>query len=235
MTCRKKWVRFDLHLHTFRSDGFNSTRKMLMTAKKIGLDVVAITDHNVPNKLTPQEAFEKYGIVLIPGFELSFLKGHLLILGIDEKIVEKKIQQWKIKPRKTGVIARKKTILKILKWCNENGAFVVAAHPRIPTGTMSLKKNFLIKLVKMGLVQAMEVHNDGLEKQFKKRLYWLWQRRVKKTARKLKILTLANSDAHFWWRLGNRFNMVKLDDPQNLLTVLKKGKVEIKHSTRSDL
>ncbi|MDD4938509.1 MAG: PHP domain-containing protein, partial [Candidatus Shapirobacteria bacterium] len=154
MDRRKKWVKFDLHIHTFRSDGLNGTRKMLMTAKKVGLDVVAITDHNTPNKMTPEETLEKYGIYTIPGFELSFLKGHLLILGINAKTAEKKLKQWKIKPRKTAVIARRKTIIKILRWFNENGALIIAAHPTIPTGTMSLKPRFLKKLVKEGLIHV---------------------------------------------------------------------------------
>jgi len=206
-----------------------------MTAKKIGLDVVAITDHNVPNKLTPTEVMEKYGIHLIPGFELSFMKGHLLILGINAKVAEKKLKQWKLKPRKTGVIARKKTIIKILKWFKENGALIIAAHPIIPTGTMSLKGSFLAKLVKMGLIQAMETQNAGLEKKFKRRFYWLWRKRVKRSAEKLGIPAVAFSDAHFWWRLGDRFSMVKLDDPGKLLETLKKGKVKIRHGTKNDL
>ena len=49
------------------------------------------------------------------------------------------------------------------------------------------------------------------------------------------IPAYSNSDAHIKNRIGNRFNIIKLTDPTKLLEILKKGKVEIRHGTRSDL
>lgn len=235
MNARKKWLKFDLHLHTFRSDGVSSTKKMLITAKKNGLDVVAITDHNVPNELSPEETIEKYGIYTIPGFELSFLKGHLLVLGLEAKLVKKKLKEWKIKKRKTGVRARRSTIRKVLRYFIKEGALIIAAHPKIPTGTMSLKGSFLAKLYNEGLIHGAEIHNGELERKFKKRLYRIWHRRVKRAIEKLKIPAYSTSDSHFWWRIGIRFNMVELDNPKKLLELLKEGKIEIRHGTKSDL
>jgi len=206
-----------------------------MTAKKRGLDVVAITDHNVVNKLNPEETFEKYGIYTIPGFELSFLRGHLLILGLDKDLAEKKIKEWKIPPRKMAVIARKKTIRKILRWSVDNGALVIAAHPRLPTGTMSLKGSFLAKLYKEGLIHGAEVHNNGLEVHFSRKLYLFWHRLIEKLTKKMGIPTYANSDAHHHCLIGTRFNMIKLDDPTKLLEKLKSKRVKIRHGTKSDL
>lgn len=235
MNARKKWLKFDLHLHTFRSDGIFSTRKMLTTAKKLGLDVVAITDHNVPNELSHKETMEKYGIYTISGFELSFLKGHLLVLGLDPKLAEEKLKEWKIKKRKSTVRAKRSTIRKVLRYFVDEGALVIAAHPKIPTGTMSLKGTFMSKLYAEGLVHGAEIHNGDLERKFGKKLYRIWHRRAKKAIESLKIPAYANSDSHFWWRIGVRFNMIELDNPKELLEVLKKGKMEIRHGTRSDL
>lgn len=235
MNAKKKWLRFDLHLHTFRSDGFFSTRKILTTAKKNGLDVVAITDHNVPNEFNSKETVEKYGIHTIPGFELSFLKGHLLVLGLDSKLVEEKLKEWKIKKRKSAVRARRSTIRKVLRFFVDEGALVIAAHPKIPTGTMSLKGSFLSKLYDEGLVHGAEIHNGDLERKFRKKLYRIWHRRAKKAVEALKIPAYSNSDSHFWWKIGTRFNMIELEDPKKLLEILKKGNIEIKHGTKSDL
>jgi len=231
----KKWIKFDLHMHTSRSDGLDSTKKMLMTAKKRGLDVVAITDHNIANKLNPEETWKKYGIHTIPGMELSFLKGHILVLGLDSEVVEEKLKQWKIKPKKTMIIARKKTIRKILRYFVDKGALIIVAHPKIPTGTMSLKGSFMARLYKEGLIHGAEVHNNDLEIKFNKKLYNLWHRLAQKSVTKLGIPAYVNSDAHYWPRVGNRFNMVKLDDPTKLLEKLKSKRVEIKHGTRSGL
>jgi len=235
MVSKRKWLRFDLHMHTTKSDGKNSTKEMLKTAKRRGLDVIAITDHNITSKFNPEKIMEKYGIYVIPGCELSFLSGHLLVLGLDSELVEKKLKQHKIKEKTCSVIARKKTIRDILQYFVDNGALIIAAHPKIPTGMMSLKGNFLAELYERGLVHGAEIHNDDIEKKFKRKLYRVWHSLAKKFVLKLEIPAYSNSDAHVKNRLGNRFNMVKLDDPTKLLETLKKGKIEIRHGTKSDL
>jgi len=231
----KKWLRFDLHMHTTKSDGKNSFKEVLRTAKRRGLDVVAITDHNITTKFNPEKIREKYGIYLIPGCELSFLSGHFLVLGLDPELVEKKLKQHKIKEKSGAAIVRKKTIIKILQYFVDNGALVIVAHPKIPTGMMSTKGSSLLKLYKEGLVHGAETHNDDLEKKMKKRLYRIWHNLVKKFMIKSGIPAYSNSDAHIKNRIGNRFNIIKLTDPTKLLEILKKGKVEIRHGTRSDL
>jgi predicted metal-dependent phosphoesterase TrpH len=235
MSPKRKWLRFDLHMHTSRSDGKNSTEEMVKTAKMRGLDVIAITDHNVPSRIGIERMMKKYGIYIIPGCELSFLSGHLLILGLDFEIVREKLKEHNVTKKAPSVIVRKKTVRKILKYFVDNGALVIAAHPKIPTGMMSLKGNFLAELYRKGLVHGAEIHNDDLEMRFKKRLYRIWHNLAKKFIFKIGIPAYADSDAHSKERLGNRFNMIKLDDPAKLLEVLKEGKKEIRHGTRSDL
>ncbi|MDD3002901.1 MAG: CehA/McbA family metallohydrolase [Candidatus Shapirobacteria bacterium] len=235
MVSKRKWLRFDLHMHTTKSDGKNSTKEMLKTAKRRGLDVIAITDHNIVSKFDPEKIREKYGIYVISGCELSFLSGHLLILGLDSELVEKKLKQHKIKEKTCSVIARKKTIRGILQYFIDNGALIIAAHPKIPTGMMSLRGNFLAELYEKGLIHGAEIHNDDIEKKFKRKLYRVWHGLAKKFVFKLGIPAYSNSDAHIKNRIGNRFNMIKLDDPVKLLETLKKGKIEIRHGTRSDL
>lgn len=235
MAPRRKWIKFDLHLHTSRSDGKNSTKEVLKMAKNRGLDVVAITDHNLPIKFNLEKMREKYGIYVVSGCELSFLAGHILVLGLDPNLISEKLKEYKIREKTSGNITRKKTIRKILRYFVDNGALVIAAHPKIPSGMMSLKGNFLAELYRKGLVHGAEIHNDDLEKKFKGRLYRVWHRMAKKFMLKIGIPAYSNSDAHLKNRIGNRFNMVKLDDPAKLLEVLKKRKIEIRHGTKSDL
>jgi len=235
MASKKKWLKFDLHTHTSRSDGKNSVKEVLKMAKNRGLDVVAITDHNLSSKFNVEKIMEKYGIYVINGCELSFLFGHLLVLGVEPELIKIKLREYNVREKTSGNITRKKTIRKMLRFFVDNGALIIAAHPKIPSGMMSLKGNFLAQLYKEGLVHGAETHNDDLEKKFKKKLYRVWHKLAKKFTLKLGIPPYSNSDAHTKERIGNRFNMVKLDDPSKLLETLKKGKIEIKHGTRSDL
>lgn len=67
----KDHLRIDLHVHTRRSpDGVHSLRSIVKYAKKIGLDGIAITDHNILlSKKTAREISREFDIVVIPGVE----------------------------------------------------------------------------------------------------------------------------------------------------------------------
>lgn len=64
--------RADLHTHTTASDGMNSPSDNVRLAKEAGLSAVAITDHDtvagIPEAL---EAGQRYGIIVVPGVEIS--------------------------------------------------------------------------------------------------------------------------------------------------------------------
>lgn len=225
-------IKFDLHCHTDKSDGKHDIEKMLMGAKKARIKVLAITDHNkAMQELDSTTVYEKYGITLIPGFELSLMRGHILVLGIDPKKAEAKLNEWKLPAKRVAVRVRKKTLTKMLEWSVENGGYVIAAHPCIstPIGFMSLKKRPLAEYFEKGLIHGAEVHNDELERRSPKRLYNLWHKSVLKYLTKLGIPMYVNSDAHSYKRLGTRYNSIMLENPNKLLEILKSGKAEIKH------
>ena len=62
----------DLHCHTQKSDGSESLEKVVHIAKQVGMDFLAVTDHDY---LTPRSELDRleqqYGIPLIQGVELS--------------------------------------------------------------------------------------------------------------------------------------------------------------------
>ncbi|MEH7238301.1 PHP domain-containing protein [Bacillus sp. JJ1562] len=63
---------FDLHIHTTASDGDHSPKDILKKASSIGLNTIAITDHDTLDGLHEAiEAGKKYGVTVIPGIELS--------------------------------------------------------------------------------------------------------------------------------------------------------------------
>lgn len=88
-------LRADLHVHSARShDSTTPLRRIFQAAQANGIDVLAITDHDV---LTYPEAVRVYRdmqargeiyrpIVLIPGVEVSTSEGHLLAYFVHEPI-----------------------------------------------------------------------------------------------------------------------------------------------------
>jgi hypothetical protein len=69
----------DLHMHTTASDGKDTAEAMATAAKAIGMDFIAITDHDVHPATLPAVA----GLVVLPGEESTVREvgGHILALG----------------------------------------------------------------------------------------------------------------------------------------------------------
>ncbi len=78
----------DLHIHTiFSYDGTASVKAVLGQARAIGLDVIAITDHDeIRGALSAEQLAPLYGIQVIPASEVTTGEGDLLALGIRKLI-----------------------------------------------------------------------------------------------------------------------------------------------------
>ncbi len=83
-------LRFDLHVHSnFSRDGYDSIDPILKRAKAIGLNGIAITDHNtIEGGLTGVKRAKALGLdlMVVPGVEVSTAEGHLVALGITKDI-----------------------------------------------------------------------------------------------------------------------------------------------------
>ncbi len=78
----------DLHIHTIYSyDGTSSVPAVLARAKQVGLNVIAITDHDeIRGALQAFDLAPEFGIEVIPGIEITTAEGDLLALFVTEKI-----------------------------------------------------------------------------------------------------------------------------------------------------
>jgi hypothetical protein len=78
----------DLHMHTTHSDGTLSVESLLRAARRAGLSVVSITDHDTVNGLpAARRTTRELGMDLVAGVELSTtlegLEVHLLAYAFD--------------------------------------------------------------------------------------------------------------------------------------------------------
>ena len=156
----------ELHSHTYYSkgkkilhEGINSPEAMVRHAKKIGLDAIAITDHDeVKGTRDAKKLSKKYNILVIPGEEVSTADGHLVALGVNELV-----------PPRLGIDES-------LELVHEQGGIGIAAHP------FSFNKKGLGSLAKK--CDAMEVFNAlNIERiaNFKSR-YFAKKHKLPKTA-----------------------------------------------------
>jgi predicted metal-dependent phosphoesterase TrpH len=65
-------MKADLHMHSTHSDGLLTTKELFDRAKKNGVDLIAITDHDIVKGVSENmEYANELGIKYIPGVELS--------------------------------------------------------------------------------------------------------------------------------------------------------------------
>jgi hypothetical protein len=76
------WLAGDLHSHTVHSDGALTVAELAALAAQRGLDYLAVTDHNtISHHAELPAAADRYGVVLLPGQEVTTEGGHAGALG----------------------------------------------------------------------------------------------------------------------------------------------------------
>jgi len=78
----------ELHSHSALShDGRDPVDMLLEQAAAVGLDALAVTDHDeIDASLEAVELADEYGLVGIPGMEVTSAAGHVLAFGIEKLI-----------------------------------------------------------------------------------------------------------------------------------------------------
>lgn len=84
----------DLHVHTTASDGGYRPGEIVRLAVSLGLEAIAITDHdNTASNIAGVKAGEKFGLRVIPGVELTTVEGYH-ILGYFIQPVESELYEY---------------------------------------------------------------------------------------------------------------------------------------------
>jgi len=81
-------MKLDLHVHSRYSvkDCSSSLRDLVRVARARGLDGFALTDHDTVRGHAEAKRLSRREFIIIPGIEISTTKGHILGLGVSEKV-----------------------------------------------------------------------------------------------------------------------------------------------------
>ena len=110
------WYRGDLHSHTLHSDAAWDVDDLVAAARQIGLDFLALTDHNTTSPLAAMAAHSAPGFLALGGMELTTFWGHAVCVGATDWI------DWRVDPlgEEMAAIATEQTA---------RGGLYIIAHP----------------------------------------------------------------------------------------------------------
>ena len=174
----------DLHLHTIYSyDGTATVQAVLRRAREVGLNVIAITDHDeIAGALEAVKLASHYGVEVIPGSEITTAEGDLLALFIHEKI-------------QPGL-----SLIETLLRVKEQGGVAIAAHPMAGgMGMKSLTSASILKALKHPIAKKVLI---GIETYNGTAIDRVSNHYTRIFAQGLKIAHTGNSDAHIIDTIG---------------------------------
>lgn len=200
----------DIHIHTIYSyDGTASISAVLSRAKELGLDVIAITDHDeIRGSLKAMELASNYGVEVIPGIEITTAEGDLLAYFITEKV--------------DAGLSLIETVLRV----RELGGFCIAPHPMAGgMGMKSLSGNAIFKALRNAQVAETLI---GIEVYNATALDRLGNHYARILASRLDIAHVANSDAHVADAIGLGANEFEGNSAVDLLNALKNKNIKVR-------
>jgi len=192
------------HVHSIHSyDGRVSLSKIKELFLKNGLQFVCMTEHTdwmtedkVRSFIEECQKLSDDNFLIIPGFEFSYGKSHILMIGSDKFISQ----------------GDEKSTL--LKWAEKTG-FVVLAHPH--------KNNYKIDETVKSLIDAVEVWNSQYDGKYAPRFRSFGL--LKKLQKEKRFEAFAGLDFHREEHLGGPILFVNVNTFSNfaILNAIKTG------------
>lgn len=200
----------DLHLHTIYSyDGTASLPAVLTRAKQLGLDVIAITDHDeIAGALKALEIAPMYGVEVIPGIEITTAEGDLLALFIKEKVA--------------AGLSLVETVLKV----RELGGVCIAPHPM--AGGMGMKSLNAMSILKALRNRKVAETLIGIETYNGTSIDRVSNHSASLLSNRLKLARTGSSDAHILETIGFGATEFEGKTAADLLTALKNRTTKVR-------
>lgn len=208
------WVRGELHCHTLHSDGDSLPEEIVRQAEALGLDFLAVTDHNNRTQQIDLARIET-SLMLIPGYEITTYYGHANVWGDGDWVDFR--------------VTSEADMADVLAQAKANGYLVSVNHPRPfgPDWTFTDVEGY----------ECVEIWN-GPWRFLNQSCVSFWESRL---AQGKRLTALGGSDHHFSKRehparLGMPTTWIFCDSqptPKKLLDAIRAGRTMISRAPDS--
>ncbi len=208
---RPRWLKGDLHMHSDASDGQHDISTLTKRALKMGLDFIALSNHN--NYSENMNLPKVPGLTLIPAVEWTHYKGHMNFYGVKA-------------PFENSFIANsEKEMLALVNDAKKMGALISVNHPKCSLCPYLWESRDCFDMV--------EVWNGPMRKDNIKAIQW-WHSMVKEGKR---IPLIGGSDFHKDFhpvRMGNPISYLYVENPSEkaILQAMKEGRSYVSSSVK---
>ena len=193
----------ELHSHSERSyDGRDPVEMLLEQAQAVGLDALAVTDHDeIEASLRAAELAPDYDLVGIPGMEVTSADGHVLAIGVESAVPP-------------GL-----PFAETLSEIRDRGGIAIVPHP-FQSSRSGVAAN--ISQSELASADAIEVYNSRL-------LTGRANRKAEKFARINALPMTAGSDAHIAEMVGQAVTRVGADERsvEGILDAIRDGDTSV--------
>ncbi|MFB6300462.1 MAG: PHP domain-containing protein [Halobacteriales archaeon] len=193
----------ELHVHSSLSyDGRDPVDLILEQAAAVGLDAIAITDHDeIDASLEAVDRALDYGLIGIPGTEVTTEVGHVLALGV------------------TSTVPDGRGFMETIREIRDRGGISIIPHP-FQNSRSGVAAH--VKSAELASADAIEVYNSRL-------LTGRGNRRARRFAQKHDMPMTAGSDAHISEMVGQAVTHIDTDErsADAILTAIREGRTEI--------
>jgi predicted metal-dependent phosphoesterase TrpH len=190
----------DPHIHSnYSGDATPTPAQIINRSKEIGLDAIAIADHNTlkgsQEALKIAEKMDDF--LVIPAMEVTTTKGHIVALGITEEVQKGK------SPEETIVDIR------------SHGGIAIVPHPFVR--------------YREGLCDYVEdLDIDAIETLNSRYIFGISNWRARKLAEKMGIPQIGSSDAHFLGAIGSCVTELEADlTTDSVIRAILSGKTSV--------
>ncbi len=194
LTSPNGYSRADIHMHTNLGDGWASPSRVVEEARRQGLHVIAVTDHDhIEGAKRVEEliAQQSSPLEMITGVEVSTRQGHVLGLFVTKapkamRSVEESIEDIK-----------------------EQGGIVIVPHP-LGRLVPSLSRAKIDALLDKGYaIDGVEMYNPSPANASMRPF-------VRAANQQWRLAETGGSDAHFWQHIGAAYTLFPGDSPEDL-------------------